>query len=182
MRETDYLKENKNALALLKRIEKFQTFTEDDLRSFLEVGKIREYEPGETIISKGESDQWVFFLLSGEVKIVKGEKTFAILRRGGDLFGEMGVIEKTARSASVWAQTKVMLLGVDCSNLSEKITRHSAVFHYTIFRLFAECLADRLRMTNEEVILLQAEIKEKEAQIEALKEQEQEQKNNTLWV
>lgn len=180
MRETAYLKENKNALALLRRIEKFQAFTEDDLQSFLEVGKIREYEPGETILNKGESDQWVYFLLSGEVKIVKGEKTFAILRRGGDLFGEMGVIDNAARSASVWAQTKAVLLGVDCSKLKEKQSMRGTIFHYTIFRLFAECLADRLRITTEEVVHLQKELKEKEAELEALKSENN--KGETLWV
>ncbi len=180
MRETDYLTENKNALALLQRIEKFQAFKEEDLHSFLEVGKIREYEPGETIIKKGDKDQWAYFLLSGEVKIVKGEKTFAILKHGGDLFGEMGVIDKTSRSASVWAQTKTMLLGVDCSQLDEKKTMRGTIFHYTIFRLFAECLADRLRVTNEEVIRLQKELKEKEAELEALKNDTP--KGDTLWV
>lgn len=180
MRETDYLKENKNALTLLKRIEKFQAFTDSDLQSFLQVGKIREYEPGETIILKGESDQWVYFLLSGEVKIVKGEKTFAILKRGGDLFGEMGVIDKTARSASVWAQTKAMLLGVDCSKLAERQTMRGTIFHYTIYRLFAECLADRLRVTNEEVIRLQTELKEKERELENIKNEGK--KEGTLWV
>jgi CRP-like cAMP-binding protein len=180
MRETSYLTENKDALSLLQRIEKFQAFTDDDLKSFLEVGKIREYEAGETIIRKGESDQWVFFLLSGQVKIVKGEKTFAVLKRGGDLFGEMGVIDRTARSASVWAQTKVTILGIDCSKLAESRTLRGTIFHYTIFRLFAECLADRLRVTNEEVLRLQKALGEKEAELEGLKNNTN--KGETLWV
>lgn len=180
MRETDYLKENKKALDLLKRIERFKAFDDSELGSFLEVGKLKEYEPGETIIKKGEIDHWVYFLVSGEVKIVKGEKTFAVLKNGGDLFGEMGVIDGSPRSASVWALTKTMVLGLDCSNIDMTRKESTTVFRYTIFRLFAESLADRLRYTNEEVLQLQKELKEKNDLIKKLTGKDSDEE--TLWV
>lgn len=180
MRETDYLKENQKALDLLQRIERFQAFTDADLAAFLEVGKFKEYEPGETIIKKGETDHWLYFLVSGEVKIVKGENTFAILRRSGELFGEMGVIDGAPRSASVWAMTKTMVLGIDYAMLSDERKQNTRIFHYTIFRLFAESLAERLRKTTDIVIKQQAEIKEKAAMIAKLSGKDQ--NDETLWV
>ena len=179
MRETDYLKENKKALDLLRRIARFEVFTDEDLSSFLAVGKLREYEAGETIIKKGDTDHWVYFLVSGEVKIVKGERTFAILNQGGDLFGEMGVVNGAPRSASVWALTKTMVLGLDCTNLNERRREMASVFQYTVFRLCAESLAERLRMTNEEVIRLQDEIKQKDALIAKLTKNGHDE---TMWV
>jgi CRP-like cAMP-binding protein len=179
MRETDYLKENKKALDLLRRINRFQAFSDEDLGAFLAVGKLKEYEAGETIIKKGDIDHWVFFLVSGEVKVVKGEQTFAILKRSGDLFGEMGVIDGSPRSASVWALTKTMLLGLDCCNLQEQNKEYANIFHYTIFRLFAESLAERLRLTNEELLRLQGELKQKEAIIAKLTKDPQ---NDTMWL
>lgn len=168
MRETDYLKENAKALDLLRRIARFQAFSDEDLLTFLEVGKLKEYGAGETIIKKGEIDNWIYFLVSGEVKIVKGENTFAILKRSGDLFGEMGVIDGAPRSASAWALTKTMVLGVNCADLNADRKSVPSVFQYTIFRLFAETLADRLRLTNEELIRLQSELKAKDTQIAEL--------------
>ncbi len=168
MRETDYLKENTKAMNLLQRIERFNAFSDTDLNAFLDVGKLKEYEAGETIIKKGETDHWVYFLVSGEVKIVKGETTFAILKRGGDLFGEMGVIDGAPRSATVWALTKTMVLGVDCSLLGDERKQNTYIFHYTIFRLFAESLADRLRITTNDVLKLLAENKQKDAEIAKL--------------
>ncbi len=179
MRETDYLKENKKALDLLRRIDRFQAFSDEDLGSFLAVGKLKEYEAGETIIKKGDIDHWVFFLVSGEVKVVKGEQTFAILKRSGDLFGEMGVIDGSPRSASVWAMTKTMLLGLDLGNLQDPKKEFANIFHYTIFRLFAESLAERLRMTNEEIVRLQGELKQKDALIAKLSKDPQ---NDTMWL
>lgn len=163
MRESGFLKENSNVLALLRRIEKFKAFSEDDLRSFIQYGKLMEYAAGETIIKKGEVDQWVYFLISGQVKIVKGDKTFAVLQRSGDLFGEMGVIDGSPRSASVWALCKSMVLGIDCASLGKDQLPQGTALHYTIFRLFAEVLAERLRITNEEVSSLQKSLQEKEA-------------------
>lgn len=179
MRETDYLTENKKALDLLRRIERFQVLSDANLDSFLALGKLKEYEAGETIINKGETDHWVFFLVSGEVKIVKGEKTFAILQRPGDLFGEMGVIDGAPRSASAWALKKTMVLGLDCANLTEQRKEQAGVFQYTIFRLFAESLAERLRITNEEVLRLLAELKEKDALIAKLT---QNKGDETMWL
>ncbi|MBA3015440.1 MAG: cyclic nucleotide-binding domain-containing protein [Proteobacteria bacterium] len=168
MRETDYLKENIKAVDLLRRIERFKAFSDEDILSFLAVGKLKEYGVGETIIKKGEIDNWIYFLVSGEVKIVKGENTFAVLKTSGDLFGEMGVIDGVPRSASVWALTKTMVLGINCAELNIERKSIASVFQYTIFRLFAETLADRLRITNEEIIRLQAELKSKEAKISEL--------------
>lgn len=158
MRETDYLKENKNVLALLKRIERFKTFSDEELFAFLRIGKLKEYNPGEVIIQKGDKDSWVYFLISGEVKVVKGSKTFAVLNRSGDLFGEMGVIDSSPRSASVWARTKSMVLGIDCSQINDREDLLQVAFHYTIFRLFAETLAERLRLTSSEVAKLTEEV------------------------
>jgi CRP-like cAMP-binding protein len=180
MRETDYLKENQKALDLLKRIARFSAFDDQELNAFLEVGKLKEYEAGETIIKKGEIDHWVYFLVSGEVKIVKGEKTFAVLKNGGELFGEMGVIDGSPRSASVWALTKTMVLGLDCASIDARRKESTAIFRYTVFRLFAESLAERLRQTNEEVMRMQKELKEKDALIAKLTGKEAD--DETLWV
>ncbi len=180
MRETDYLKENKYVLALLKRIDTFQNFSDEDLHSFMKLGKLREYKPGEMIVKKGDTDRWAYFLISGEVKIVKQGETLGILNRGGDLFGEMGVVDGAPRSATVWARTKTMVLGVDCSVLGRGKITNDVAFLYTIYRLFAEVLAERLRITTEEVTKLKS-------QLELEKKRERVEKNSgdedkTLWV
>ena len=180
MRETDYLKENKHVLALLKRIDRFQNFSDKDLHSFMKLGKLREYDPGEMIVKKGDRDRWAYFLISGEVKIVKGGETLGILNRGGDLFGEMGVVDGGPRSATVWARTKTMVLGVDCSVLAqqEKINNGIA-FLYTIYRLFAEVLAERLRVTTEEVTKLKSQLERKR---EGGEEKSSDKDDKILWV
>lgn len=159
MKETDYLTQSIKALAILKKIDRFQQFSEENLQSFLKIGKFKEYEQGEEIVRKGDIDTWAYFLVSGEAKIVSGDKTLAILRRSGELFGEIGVIDGSPRTATVWAKTKCLVLGVDCSQLGTSPTNNEMAFRYTLFRLFAEVLATRLKETTSEMIQLKTENK-----------------------
>lgn len=179
MRETEYLQENEKVLKLLKRIEKFKGFSEDDIRSFLSIAKLREYDPGEDIINRGDKDSWVYFLISGEVKVTRENKTLGVLNRSGDLFGEMGVIDGSPRSASVWSVSKAMVLAIDCSSLTAgKPDTNELAFRYTLYRLFSEVLADRLRITTEEASKLKKDVMRLEKEVADLKKAGGE----TLWV
>lgn len=158
MRETSYLTDNQRVLTLLKSIEKFSPFSDEDLLSFLDLGKLIEYQPGEAIIREGEKDTWIYFLLSGEVTVFKNGKKVHSLKRSGEILGEMGIIDGSPRSATIQAKEKSLLLGVDGNLVSQKHQENELAFGYTIFRLFAEILAQRLRLTTEENIRLKKEL------------------------
>lgn len=158
MRETSSLTDNQRVLTLLKSIEKFSPFSDDDLHSFLDLGKLIEYQPGETIIYEGAQDTWIYFLLSGEVTIFKNGKKVHTLKRSGEILGEMGIIDGSPRSATIKAKEKSLLLGVDGTLVNQKHQANELAFGYTIFRLFAEILAQRLRLTTEENIRLKKEL------------------------
>ncbi len=160
MQETSYIKDNQNLLEVLKQIEKLRMFSDQDLRSFLALGKLRKYEAGEDIIKEGEYDCWIYFLISGLVEIIKQDKIVYTLRRGGDLFGEMGIVNGSPRSATIRAAKDTLVLGVDGSLLDRKANDSHATFCYTIYRFFSEVLADRLRITTEENIQLKHQLQQ----------------------
>ncbi|MCK5229468.1 MAG: cyclic nucleotide-binding domain-containing protein [Desulfobulbaceae bacterium] len=166
MKNAAYVKDNQTVLNLLKNIEKFSFFSDDDLLSFLDLGKLIKYEDGETIIKEGDYDQSIYFLISGKVEIIKAGKIIDILRRSGDLFGEMGVVDDSPRCATIQAMTKTLVLSVDASLMQAKPQRKHLAFSYTIFRLFAEVLAERLRYTTQENVKLKKELDEKNSLIE----------------
>ena len=161
MKDASYIKKNKKVLNLLKNIEKFSFFSDDDLLSFLDLGKLIKFDSGEIIMREGDYDQWIYFLISGKVEIVKAGKTIDVLARSGDLFGEMGVVDDSPRSANIQAMTKTLVLSVDASMMYNKSERQHMAFSYTVFRFFAEVLAERLRYTTQENIKLKKELDEK---------------------
>ena len=69
-----------------------EPFEEQELIKLLEMSKIRKYKSGECIVEEGRSDTWLYFLMYGQVRIVKSGKEVTILKRKGEVFGEMSLI------------------------------------------------------------------------------------------
>lgn len=139
-------------------------FETRNLGKLLRLSKIRQYEDGEFIIKEGDIDPWLYFLLSGEIKIIKEGEEIGTIDRNGEIFGEMRVIDDEMRSASVKASGKTVCLAVDTSakkRLSPTDHKDERLdFLLLLYRIFAEYMTIRLRLTNEELIKAKKEIKQ----------------------
>lgn len=158
MIESDYLKDNKEMIQKLRQIPTLKPFDETALHGALQLSKIRKYNAGELILEEGSYDSWIYFLISGKARIVKQGKELALLTRKGDVFGEMGIIDGSARSASVYAINETVCLVTDASYIDRLSGNDRFAFGYVLFRVFAEILAGRLRLTTEELIRAKEEI------------------------
>ena len=158
MIESEYLKDNLRYVEKLKKMPNFEDFSEKDLKGILEMSKLRQYEPGEVILKEGGYDSWIFFLISGKIKVVKNDESLSILKRTGDVFGEMGIIDASPRSASVYAIDRTVCLATDASYIDRLSGNDRFVFSSILYRVFSQILADRLRMTSEELIKAKEEI------------------------
>jgi len=154
MREVDNANENSELLRLFSGINKFSMLPQNDLQTIIKSGKTRIYEPGEILIKEGEYDCWVYFLITGNLELMKGDKPIGRLQRNGDMFGEMGIIDGSPRSATIRATTKSVVLGLDATHIEQKQKSSDLGFCYMIYRLFAEVLSARLRETTDENIRL----------------------------
>lgn len=158
MIESEYLKDNLKYVERLKKIPSLVDFSEKDLKGILEMSKLRQYEPGEVIMKEGGFDSCIFFLFSGTIKVVKDDEILSILRRTGDVFGEMGIIDGSPRSASVYAIDKTVCLATDASYIDRLKGNDKYVFSSILYRIFSQILVNRLRMTSEELIKAKEEI------------------------
>ena len=93
------------------------------------------------------------------MRIEKDRKELTVLDRGGDIFGEMGVIDGSARSASAYAVDKAVCLATDFSYIDRLSGNDKMAFGYMLYRIFSESLANRLRLTTEELIKVKEENK-----------------------
>lgn len=158
MIESDFLKDNTKFLTQLRQISTLDIFSEKDLKGLLELSKIRKYEPGELILEEGMYDCWIYFLISGKASVVKHGEDLSILKRTGDIFGEMGIIDGSPRSASVYAVDETVCLATDASYIDRLSGNDKISFSYILYRIFSEILANRLRLTSEELIKAKEEI------------------------
>jgi CRP-like cAMP-binding protein len=152
MIESDFLNESSNLIQDLKKIPTLQPFSEKTLQGLLKLSKIRKYKSGELIIKEGKQDSWIYFLIYGEVSVTKKGKTLSVLKRRGDVFGEMGILKGSARSASIYAVGDVVCLSTDTAYIDELTGNDKMAFCYVLYRIFAEVLADRLRLTNQKLV------------------------------
>ena len=154
----NFFKDNSELIDKLKQIPVLEAFSESDLRELLQMAKLKQFEPGELILEEGSYDNWIFYLLSGKAKIIKNGKELVTLRRIGDVFGEMGIIGGTVRSASVKAIDKTVCLATDISVIDQMPKEKRSDIKYVIFRSFAEILANRLRETTAELVRYREEV------------------------
>lgn len=152
MQETDFLKGNQRILNDIRKFEIFEPFQEDELNHLMSMSKIRKYNPGEKIFKQGSSDTWLYFLVYGKVRLMKDEKPMALLQRRGDIFGEMGAIACAPRSATAVAFGETVCLATDIYYIEQLTGTDKMAFGYVIYRVFAGVLAERLRVTTEELM------------------------------
>lgn len=159
MLESDYLKDNIDFLQKLGHMPTLDLFSEEDLKGALRLSKIRKYEPGELILEEGALDCWIYFLVSGNVRIVKQGEDLSILKRTGDVFGEMGIIDGSPRSASIYAIDETVCLATDASYIDRLSGNEKVAFCFILYRIFAEILANRLRLTTDTLVKVKEENK-----------------------
>ena len=154
MKETDYLVGNLKIIDDLKKMPVFEPFSEDELQTLLNMSKLRMYKPGETIIQEGNIDRWVFFLVSGKIKITKKGESIAVLNRAGDIFGEMRFIDNAPRSAAALAEKDTVCIAVDSEYVDKLTGKDKIAFGYILYRVISEILVQRLRVATKELMAL----------------------------
>jgi CRP-like cAMP-binding protein len=163
MLESRYLKDNIENIQKLLTIPALRNFEAKSLGKLLNLSKIREYEDGEQIIKEGDFDPWLYFMLSGKIRITKEGLEINTIDKKGEIFGEMRIIDSLSRSASVSAIGKTICLAVDTSaknRMSTGGTRDERLdFLLLLYRIFAEYMSIRLRATNEELIAAKKKVK-----------------------
>ncbi|HPO16040.1 MAG TPA: SLC26A/SulP transporter family protein [Candidatus Hydrogenedentes bacterium] len=130
-----------------------QAFT--DLRSCL---KERTFQPGETIFQAGDPSDEMFFMRKGTVKVflpLPNGKTHHIATFvRADFFGEMSFLDKSKRSATAIAATRVETYVLSRQAFDE-LTIHHSVTTRKFFERLSYAMAMRLRQTNAELTALE---------------------------
>jgi alkyl hydroperoxide reductase subunit AhpC len=81
------------------------------------------FHPGEVVIRQGDEPDRFYIVANGEVDVMRhtaeGADVHLATLRSGEVFGEMGILEETRRTADVRARTDVEVLALDWQNFRE---------------------------------------------------------------
>ncbi|WP_188151910.1 cyclic nucleotide-binding domain-containing protein [Teredinibacter waterburyi] len=82
--------------------------------------RVIEYRPGEVLMEQGQKDQWLYFLLKGQLAVVVGggkqDRKVVNYITPGEVFGDLAVLIDHQRTATVVADQNcksVMVFGTD---------------------------------------------------------------------
>ena len=118
----------------LKRIPLFEKFSDDELRQIAPFAEEQSSEPGNVLVREGDYSYQFVAIEEGTAKVERDGETVAELGPG-DFFGEIGLLEKSLRTATVAATSPMRLItltGWDMRRVEKAMPEAIEELHRTI--------------------------------------------------
>ena len=110
---------------------------------------------GTRICAEGERGDFMAFVLSGRLRVVKRdyfqEDQLLALLGPGTSFGEMALVDQEPRSATVWTVEDSTLLILDVAHFHQLIQDHPTAAVQILFQM-SHVLSQRVRFLNRRVL------------------------------
>ena len=141
-------------LEVLRRSPLFERLSEPELQILAELSRTRRFGAGDTIFREGDAGDSLLVLARGEVEVValapSGEERTLASLGPPEAFGEMSLVDREVRSATVRARTECVALhlGADSFTAFRKRSRDG----FTLFLVnVARVLSGRLREADRKL-------------------------------
>jgi serine/threonine protein phosphatase PrpC len=134
---------------VLSHMPLFSRLTERELLRVMQAVEVREYKDADLVIREGDKGDELFIVLSGKVRVSRGEQTLLDLGPGEHV-GEMALIRSVPRSASVHALGDAELIAIRRADFFEILRKEHEVAVKMLWQ-FLGVLADRLDQTSSEL-------------------------------
>ena len=95
----------------LRKVRFFEELTDDDLARVAKLGQRRSYAAGDALVERDSDRGGLFVILSGTAQVEVGGAVHDL--GPGDFFGEMALLGRTRRSASVTAKDLLEALVIE---------------------------------------------------------------------
>ncbi|HYO67633.1 MAG TPA: cyclic nucleotide-binding domain-containing protein [Archangium sp.] len=119
------------ALAALPRIPIFSQLGQESFVALLEGLELKTFEAGASIVTEGEPGTSMFAIVEGRVDVVRqwegGQRRKVAAMGEGDFFGEMALLSKSPRLASVVAAERTVVLELTRAMVARLVQRDASV-------------------------------------------------------
>jgi CRP/FNR family cyclic AMP-dependent transcriptional regulator len=128
-----------NKVDLLSSVPLFEGLSKKELRTVVKEAEEEVFNPGRDIVAEGKSGGRFYLIVSGRAKVSQGGRGRATLGPG-DFFGEMSILDKGPRSATVTADSRVEALSIASWNFLALMQEN-----FSIARKVMQHLSERIR-------------------------------------
>lgn len=144
---------------LLKRSDLFYGLAEEHIQQLIAVGHWATYNADETIIREGDPSDELYIIQKGMVEVIvphgtvpdipgPPEATPVVHLGEGQIFGEMGLVDRGGRSATVRAVMDGTTVFVLPRDAFYRLCDQNHTIGYTVMRNIARDLSFKLRHRN----------------------------------
>jgi len=149
----------------LCKLEIFSDFNADNpehteiLKQVCEKLEPMTFKAGEMIIKEGDLGDSLHILYEGTVQIKRNtpsDEQFAVVNLSADqnvFFGEVALVDKDTRSASVYAMTDCKTLYINEENFKELCDKNAVLGYHVMYRI-SRRIAASLRRSNKDLMTL----------------------------
>ncbi|MFP2931552.1 cyclic nucleotide-binding domain-containing protein [Pyxidicoccus sp. 3LG] len=138
-------------LAVIASSPLFEMLSSAELTRLAELARVRRFDAGEVVFEEGDLGDSLFLIVDGQMEVVRrlpgGEVCPLVVLSAPEFFGEMGLIDKDYRSATVRAKTDANLLQLTAQDLRAFRQTHGDGFTFVVVNI-ARNLSARLREAN----------------------------------
>jgi CRP/FNR family transcriptional regulator, cyclic AMP receptor protein len=138
-------------LAVISRSPLFEMLSNQELEYVSELSRPRKLAAAQSVFEEGELGDSLYVIVSGEVEVLRrdagGEQKVIAVLNPPEFFGEMSLIDKEYRSATIRARSDAELLQLTAENLTTFRKQHRDGFTFVVINI-ARVLSARLRDAN----------------------------------
>ena len=113
-------------IQFLSRVPLFAEIDPADLRSVAEIAAEHVFKDGEEVVKQGDPGDQMYVIVDGEMKVMVDGKPVAS-RKSGDHVGEMAVLTREPRMATLVASGRVRALGVSQAQFESMLRERPAI-------------------------------------------------------
>ena len=139
-------------MVLPQTLQKYSLFgglLEEQIESIIPLMQQENFEPDTVIIAEGKANDKIYFIIEGQVAVIKGD--IVLSRFGeGEAFGEMEVLDVMPAIASIKSLTPVTIMSISNRTLREIYKKDVKIFSLMLMNL-ARDLSRRLRKMDEKL-------------------------------
>ena len=129
-------------IVLIKKVPLFSKLSKKGLEEVAHIADELDLPKGKVMAEEGDRGREFFVLLEGEADVTKGDRSINTIH-GGDFFGEIALVTKMPRTATVTATTDVRVLVITERDFGS-LLKHSAEVGLSVAEALAERMAPEL--------------------------------------
>jgi CRP-like cAMP-binding protein len=123
----------------------FGQLTDADIEWLAKNGRRKRLPQGTILITQGVSVETLYIVLEGTLSVLRGPEKREIARMGeGEIAGEMSFVDSRPPSATVRAETNVVVYALSRKTLAAALEQNTA-FAARFYKALATFISDRLR-------------------------------------